>query len=876
MIELINKNNLEKFIENSSKKSNKVNRKINGKWVAGTYIPTMSTFEELDTGNLYVFNANGGDTYIYKDPYLKTKKTYYLGEWVKVDSVPKNIQYSCVSSDLSTFNNKNRSKNKTNYISNGSKCFVFDVKKIYVFDELTDKWIENKINEGTGSSVKVDGSSIKQNDDGTISVPTASTTQAGTVKVDGKSITIDKGVISAKVTVDDTKVNTAVNNYLTTNGVSASSVKLTDKTSVEDNISQLKEDLVCLNEIDVSKLIGMLENTAIYAGGTKKLQSTGGQGYNYKVYNVEGLNKIYVSLKTVDRTSKTELPYVILTDDISFPVVNDAVNIVNSFLSPKEEKEYKDEEIEISNNAKYVYVMYNNTADMNIKIKTSLKDKVNNLNATNINMKNGESIEDTINSMSDKKVIEIPVVLEQGSFDGDGKGVNSTNTVRIKNGLQCDIGTRYRIELNKVCDIVYNKSNVNSLFTSAMFEFVAWDNFCSFGFKNTDGTDITTEDLDIKVYKVINRKHDLYDIVVASNDATDYEKSQADLVCDGINDEREIQCAVNSNIFNSNNCNVLLLGKNFYIDEFTNINTSNITSNCGINAITLQKSTIGNKSYSVRIDGKYHGHFSKNSSTKILVNCVEKLDDTTSYSIFGAIRNTATDKNPDGAMFDIFDLNINNLFISTNTFRKKIICIDGCGCSQLGIDNVGISWNSDYTVSDISGITYEDETNTPVEGLIGIRGVYGSNRGKKNYIKHSLLCGMYEGIALTGEHFIIEDCLEHHCYYGFTIGNHNCRKQMEHPNIFIGNSVEQCYRMALLNRFGATVEADYDYNTHGFQQTFIYIGGSTEGSYKNSNNESVAMLPIKEIVRGAYRGRYESDGVGFEENSGKHIDIKVY
>ena len=206
MIELINKNNLEKFIENSSKKSNKVNKKINGKWVAGTYIPTMSTFEELDTGNYYIFNANGGDTYIYKDSYSKTKKTYYLGEWVKVDSIPKNIQYSCVSSDLSTFNNKNRSKNKTNYISNGSKCFVFDVKKIYVFDELTDKWIENKINEGTGSSVKVDGSSIKQNDDGTISVPTASTTQAGTVKVDGKSITIDKGVISAKVTVDDTKV----------------------------------------------------------------------------------------------------------------------------------------------------------------------------------------------------------------------------------------------------------------------------------------------------------------------------------------------------------------------------------------------------------------------------------------------------------------------------------------------------------------------------------------------------------------------------------------------------------------------------------------------------------------------------------------------
>ena len=67
MIELINKNNLEKFIENSSKKSNKVNKKINGKWVAGTYIPTMSTFKEIDTGKTYIFNKNDGETYLYKD-----------------------------------------------------------------------------------------------------------------------------------------------------------------------------------------------------------------------------------------------------------------------------------------------------------------------------------------------------------------------------------------------------------------------------------------------------------------------------------------------------------------------------------------------------------------------------------------------------------------------------------------------------------------------------------------------------------------------------------------------------------------------------------------------------------------------------------------
>ena len=45
--------------------------------------------------------------------------------------------------------------------------------------------------------------------------------------------------------------------------------------------------------------------------------------------------------------------------------------------------------------------MYNNTADMNIKIKNSLKDKVNNL----------KDKVNNLNATSDKKVMEIPVLL---------------------------------------------------------------------------------------------------------------------------------------------------------------------------------------------------------------------------------------------------------------------------------------------------------------------------------------------------------------------------------------------------------------------------------------------------------------------------------
>ena len=162
MIELVNKNELKTFIGDSSEKLNKVNKKINGKWVAGTYIPTMSTFKEIDTGKTYVFNKNGGNTYIYRDGFNKKGIQYHLGDWIEVDSIPKDIKYACIFSDLSKFNNdmKNRKLNNTDYIKNGTKCFTLDSKKVYVFNEKTNKWVENKFKEtdisGSGSS----GSSV--------------------------------------------------------------------------------------------------------------------------------------------------------------------------------------------------------------------------------------------------------------------------------------------------------------------------------------------------------------------------------------------------------------------------------------------------------------------------------------------------------------------------------------------------------------------------------------------------------------------------------------------------------------------------------------------------------------------------------------------
>ena len=63
------------------------------------------------------------------------------------------------------------------------------------------------------------------------------------------------------------------------------------------------------------------------------------------------------------------------------------------------------------------------------------------------------------------------------------------------------------------------------------------------------------------------------------------------------------------------------------------------------------------------------------------------------------------------------------------------------------------------------------------------------------------------------------------------------------------------------------------------RETLIYIGGSTEASWRNSSNDYVMTLPIKEIIKGAYRGRIESDWISssiFEEGSGENMVETLY
>lgn len=483
-------------------------------------------------------------------------------------------------------------------------------------------------------------------------------------------------------------------------------------------------------------------------------------------------------------------------------------------------------------------------------------------------------------NVQSKRTEDIAYSLVQKAMDTAGKYTDSTFTVAVENKLKTVIGERYRVTVNPGFVIMFNKDKTNYKYQTRMMEFEAWDSLTGLCIQKQDKTDLSVSDADtigLKIEHVLKRNTSgVYDMIVAASNSSEFEKAQADLVCDGVNDEVEIQCAVNCNLSSVNSARVLLMSGDYNIDNFYTVkNDNNSLNGRGTVAIQAFPSMVDGGRYSVTLEGKYYGHFSKNSGTRLLVSdaCVSALENnkTKEYAVIGAYRNTA---NYMGELFDLIDLNIERLLICTNGVSKPIIGVDGAGCSQIACDNIGVTWcaNNDDDLK-----VYFD-TNPPVDGSIGVRGPYGSNRGKKNYIKHSMFCGLYEGIAITGEHFIIEDNLEHHCYYGFSIGNYAVRPQMEHPNIFIGNSMEQCYCFALLNRFGATEERDK--TDDDVQQTLIYIGGSTEDIWTDSTGSRHNVLPIKEVVKGAYRGYFETDwrrnSKLFEDGSGTAMLAKNY
>lgn len=465
-----------------------------------------------------------------------------------------------------------------------------------------------------------------------------------------------------------------------------------------------------------------------------------------------------------------------------------------------------------------------------------------------------------------KKIDANPVYTFAKKLDSSGT-VDTTNTYFVAE-INCKVGDRFRISVPEDYVIGLCYESTITEYHTRLLEIVADKENMIIQFRKLSNSYIYNSN-GIEIKKIIKKNETgYYDFVVAAYDSTDEEKAMADIVCDGINDEIELNCAVNCNITCSRKANVLLLSGHYNIDSF--LNYKNLGFYYGMCILPHVGKTA---TYEVLLSGKYPEYAYAVGGTYIHVTqtAYESIDSeiTTEYAVFGACRYGTTNL---GVFKQRFAADVKNICIKMYDVLKPCVGIDGAGLSRLSCENVNVTR---LTADGESDISLNLDTQTPVIGLIGIRGVHGSNRGNGNYIKSCRMMCMYEGLALTGEHFVIQDTLMHHCVYGFTIGNYAVATENEHPNVFIGCSVEQCVNFALLNRYGATEESEVTTP----EETFIYIGGSVENTWKDSEGNYNKMNPIKEVVKGAYIGRFESDfstarPIFAADGSGKYIDVR--
>ncbi len=483
-----------------------------------------------------------------------------------------------------------------------------------------------------------------------------------------------------------------------------------------------------------------------------------------------------------------------------------------------------------------------------------------------------------INNMSLAK--DIIVNYEDGSFDSAGDNTASTNTMRTQkipviNGKTYLIlfPSNFKANINRKSSYMDNR-NSGTGYSDVPFSFNDCSDFIRVSYKKTDDSAFSVSDLSTSTmsnFRIIElTPSSEYNAIIGN--ANSFNKINAHLIVDGNNDRRILQGLINC----LDSIKIKLLDGIFQIGG-----TPWATTKSGQRSLlyTAESNSFATtpSGRNVVINGYEKGRSNSPRETILNISSLTVNDSNENSAILVPRENSSLSTET----LSPTQFEISNLTILSNAYTHNFICIDATHGRSNNISNIDIRMNG--STSGASRLA-----TMPNENAIGIRAGYGSNNGIQNYIKNCLVFGAGKGYSICGEHYIIEDCLAHHCKIGFAFGDRETRGKMEHPNIMLGCSIEGCYRFMLLTKNGNTTEKDYeasDANNGIYRSTLIVIGLSTEDMWSIPTDELVdgepdrsITLPILEIIRGAYRGRIEMDNSNpiFASGSGKGFMVFRY
>ena len=385
-----------------------------------------------------------------------------------------------------------------------------------------------------------------------------------------------------------------------------------------------------------------------------------------------------------------------------------------------------------------------------------------NANYTNASMEGVENVADALDYLK-----------ENGG--GGGGGLQPTDIINdlTTGGTDKTLSAEMGKELNEAINDKLSEVIVNSLDPGDA------------AIINDLSTGGSTNMLSAEQGKVLeNTKQPRMEIFIAASDAPSWQKAGADYVCDGTNDEVEIQTAINS--IQSTGGRIRLSLGNFYIDSLPNTRADDDFS--GNYKVGLMIPAGKGVEYIIEGDSMPLTMYSPSSGhagtiIRMSATLYESLSnaDNERYALFapslyGSMQSST-----------LVSLQMRCIRFVLPYNKKKITCVDTFRISRVTLQYIectgyinGYDPNFDYSAVPM-----------PVEGCTGIRSVGGGNWGTCADYKNCCVSGFYEAYKLAGEHIVGINLAAIGNYYGYTFGNFNYTGISSHSMTLINCSDEQ-------------------------------------------------------------------------------------
>lgn len=267
-------------------------------------------------------------------------------------------------------------------------------------------------------------------------------------------------------------------------------------------------------------------------------------------------------------------------------------------------------------------------------------------------------------------------------------------------------------------------------------------------------------------------------VIIAASNSSSADKQIADYVCDGVNDEVELQQAIDA--FGENSGVIQLCNGTYNIDAFTNHDGY------------YYGLYFAHYKHEIILRGVSHNHKTNNTSFGATDKAAVINVTSTAYNALSSTAESYVIGSNRTWEFPYKVVGLEDLTIAIPNNTKPVIGIDGAYMACMHIDHCFFRTGGSY--SDPSGINPK---------CIAIRGCPQGNVGYNYYVNHNKIIGWGTGFQVAGEALQIIDTQVQRAAYGFVFGDVDVLNDYPkvvgmHPITMIACGASYCNECAVL------------------------------------------------------------------------------